>query len=407
MNYQQTIDFLFSQLPIYQRQGKIAYRADLGNIVALCKAMGNPQNKFKSIHIAGTNGKGSTSHMLASVLQSTGLKVGLYTSPHLKDFRERIRINGKMITKKSIVAFVEDHKALIEKLDPSFFEMTVALAFHYFNIMKVDVAIIEVGLGGRLDSTNVIKPLLSVITNISKDHMNLLGNTITKIATEKAGIIKPKTPVVIGEKSATTAPLFSQIAEKVDAPIRFAQEEFKLKIIDTNTILSYQRFEVSQGDQLVHPDLRIDLLGEYQSQNLTTVLCAVNVLRKRKFKIEDKHIIKGLSKTKSLTGFQGRFQVLDFKPLTICDPGHNVAGVKKIVKQIKSIPHKELHFVLGMVSDKSITDILKLLPHRATYYFTKANIPRAMHEQELQLKAKKFRLKLLFIILTPCGAQVK
>ncbi|NQY68834.1 MAG: bifunctional folylpolyglutamate synthase/dihydrofolate synthase, partial [Flavobacteriales bacterium] len=358
MDYQQTLDFLFSQLPIYQRQGKIAYRADLGNIIDLCKAMGNPQNKFKSIHVAGTNGKGSVSHMLSSVLQSTGLKVGLYTSPHLKDFRERVKVNGKMIPQKGVVDFVAKHKDLIEKLDPSFFEMTVALAFSYFAGVKVDIAIIEVGLGGRLDSTNIITPQLSIITNISKDHTNLLGNTITQIATEKAGIIKSKIPVVIGERTTTTSKVFDKIASDAKAPISYASDNILLLKDKTTKLGTHQSFDVFNYGEATLSNLQLDLLGEYQAKNLKTVLYAVNILRKKKYEIPEKQLRKGLTSVRKTSGFQGRFQVLNTNPLTICDPGHNVAGIKEIIKQLDNIKYKALHFVIGMVNDKSIGEVL-------------------------------------------------
>lgn len=399
MNYQQTLDYLFSQLPMFQRIGAAAYKADLNNTIAICKLLGNPENKFKSIHVAGTNGKGSTSHMLASILQASGLKVGLYTSPHLKDFRERILINGKMIPKKTVVDFVELHKKKFEKIQPSFFEMTVGLAFDYFAKEKVDIAIIEVGLGGRLDSTNVIDPLLSVITNISYDHVNLLGDTLEKIAEEKAGIIKPNSITVVGETQAEVAHVFFEHGKKKDSGIFFADMFFDLKKVKQSfkqgeLMLSADVFfkGMGQNEKIFRVDS--DLAGMYQQKNIRTVLCAILFLKTiHGMRITDKSIIKGFSTVKKRTGLLGRWQVLSQKPLIIADTGHNEAGIKEVLSQIKLTPHKKLHFVLGMVSDKDISKILKMLPKTATYYFCKANIPRALAASELATQAKKVGLK--------------
>lgn len=399
MNYQQTLDYLFSQLPMFQRIGSAAYKADLNNTIAICKLLGNPENKFKSIHIAGTNGKGSTSHMLASILQASGLKVGLYTSPHLKDFRERIRVNGKMIPKKSVVDFVENYKKDFKKIEPSFFEMTVGLAFDHFAKEQVDIAVIEVGLGGRLDSTNVISPLLSVITNISYDHINLLGDTLQKIAEEKAGIIKPNTITVIGETQAEVAHVFFEHGKKKDTGIFFADMFFDLKKVKQSfkqgeLMLSADVYFKGMGQNEKIFSIDSDLAGMYQQKNIRTVLCATLFLKTiHGMRITDKAIVKGFASVKNRTGLAGRWQILSQKPLVIVDTAHNEAGIKEVLSQLKSTPYKKLHFVLGMVNDKDISKILKILPKTATYYFCKANIPRALPAEELFLQAKKAGLK--------------
>ncbi|MGR3221189.1 MAG: bifunctional folylpolyglutamate synthase/dihydrofolate synthase [Candidatus Anammoxibacter sp.] len=366
MNYQQTLDYLYSQLPIYQRIGKAAYKADLNNTIAICDVLGNPQNDFKSIHIAGTNGKGSTAHILASILQSSGLKTGLYTSPHLKDFRERIRINGEMITKDKVCGFVESYKTDFEKIKPSFFEMTVALAFDYFAGQEVDIAVIETGLGGRLDSTNIITPVLSVITNIGMDHTEFLGDTLEKIAGEKAGIIKQNVPVVIGETQEEIKQVFLTIAEGENAKLFFTDKEVE--------------------------KLETDLLGHYQKKNIITALKSIDVLNQNGFTVTDMQVKEGLKNVVKNTGLLGRWQVLSRSPLIICDAAHNVEGLLEILPQIRSTPHKMLHFVLGMVKDKDIDPMLKLLPKNAAYYFCKADIPRGMNQNELREKAKKHNL---------------
>lgn len=384
---------------MFQRIGSAAYKADLNNTIAICKLLGNPENKFKSVHVAGTNGKGSTSHMLASILQASGLKVGLYISPHLKDFRERIRVNGKMIPKKFVVNFVEQYQTDFEKIKPSFFEMTVGLAFDHFAKEQVDIAVIEVGLGGRLDSTNVISPLLSVITNISYDHVNLLGDTLGKIAEEKAGIIKPNTIVVIGETQAEVAHIFFEHGKKKQAGIFFADMFFDLKKIKQSfkineQVLSAEVYFKGMGQNEKIFNIESDLSGLYQQKNIRTVLGAILFLKSiHGFRITDKAIIKGFSSVKKRTGLLGRWQILSQKPFVIADTAHNEAGIKEVLSQIKITPHKKLHFVLGMVNDKDITKILKLLPKTAIYYFCKANIPRALPEYELFLQAKKIGLK--------------
>jgi dihydrofolate synthase/folylpolyglutamate synthase len=384
MTYQQTLDYLFSQLPMFQRVGAAAYKADLDNTIAICSLLNNPENKFKSIHIAGTNGKGSTSHMLASILQSPGLKVGLYTSPHLKDFRERIKINGVVIPEENVIEFVEKYKTDFEKIKPSFFEMTVGLAFDYFAKEKVDVAVIEVGLGGRLDSTNVITPLVSVITNISMDHVALLGDTIEKIAIEKAGIIKKGVPVIIGETQAQTKDVFIRKANEHNSKIIFADQLFLIK--DLNQVKRdkfYLSMQVESNGRPVYENLESELLGLYQRKNIATVLATIGELNKTEFSISENDVRDGIKNVIKNTGLLGRWQILSNDPLTIADTGHNEAGIKEVLNQILQTPHEKLHFVLGMVSDKDISTVLNLLPKDAIYYFCKAKIPRALDAGEL------------------------
>ncbi len=376
---------------MYQRQGKAAYKANLDNTHALDKHFGHPHQRFKSIHIAGTNGKGSVSHMLASVLQEAGYKTGLYTSPHLKDFRERIKINGKEISENYVVKFVEENFVFFDKLKPSFFEMTVALAFQYFADEKVDVALIEVGMGGRLDSTNIITPELSVITNISKDHTQFLGDTIEKIAGEKAGIIKKAVPVIIGESQKESEPIFLQKTQEMDAPVYFADKIFHIDYA-LQTIDEKQSFNVYKADNLVYPDLKIDLLGMYQKKNLITTLQAIEIL-KEKFNLDKEPIYKGLSNIQKNTGLKGRWQIIGHNPRIVCDTGHNEAGIKEVIHQIENTPYRKLYMVIGVVNDKNIDTILSLFPKNAEYIFTKANIPRALDATELANKAKQFGLK--------------
>lgn len=392
MNYNQTLQYLYDQLPMFHRIGAAAYKADLINTYKLMEVLNAPHQGFKSIHIAGTNGKGSTSHMLASVLQHAGYKVGLYTSPHLKDFRERIRINGKMISKKHVCDFVTRYKTQCEPIQLSFFEWTVGLAFDYFRMQKVDVAIIETGLGGRLDSTNVITPLLSVITNIGFDHMNLLGNTLPKIAAEKAGIIKNKVPVVIGESSSKTDAVFIKKAKIKKAEIYFASNEFNA-VVKKNfkTSDALLTLDIIKGDVIEYKNLKLDLTGSYQLKNLNTVLQSIALLQQH-FKVSKKAIYKGLKDVKNTTGLMGRWQVLQKKPLVICDTGHNEDGIAEVLKNISMTPYHKLYFVLGMVNDKDINTILKMLPKNATYYFCKATIPRGLDAQLLKEAAAKLNL---------------
>jgi len=392
MNYQQTLDYLFSQLPVFQRIGKAAYKGNLDNTLALDEYFNHPHRSFKTIHVAGTNGKGSTSHMLASVLAKAGYKVGLYTSPHLKDFRERIRINGKVISEQGVIDFVEKHKAIFEKVKPSFFEMTVALAFDYFSRQKVDIAVIEVGLGGRLDSTNIITPELSIITNISFDHTDLLGDTLEKIATEKAGIIKPNVPVVISQTQPEIEHIFLEKAQSSQSPILFADEVYNVFHCD-NQKTKYQTFCLRRNDGIAIKDIKLDLNGIYQKYNLSGVLLAVDILKDKGYNISDKQLRDGLATTSSSTGLLGRWQRLQDKPLIICDTGHNVDGISNVLDQLNVIERDNLHMVIGMVGDKNIEGVLSLLPKNAIYYFTKAAIPRALNELVLADKAANHNLK--------------
>lgn len=390
ISYQETLDYMYAQLPMFHRIGSAAYKADLDNTIALCARLGNPEKKFKSIHVAGTNGKGSTSHMLASILQAAGLKVGLYTSPHLKDFRERIKINGAFISQAYVTEFVSKHKSYFEQLQPSFFEMTVGLAFDYFASEQVDIAVIEVGLGGRLDSTNVITPEISVITNISFDHMALLGDTLEKIAGEKAGIIKPHIPVVIGETQKGSAAVFTEKARAQEAPITFADERYaavhaQQRMEGTKVYLA---MDIEQKGKIRYQNLQSELLGLYQIKNIPTVLATADALNKKGFQLTETIIRKGIQNVVSTTGLLGRWQVLAENPLIIADTGHNEAGIKEVLAQLKQTPHEQLHIVIGMVNDKDISSVLSLLPSDAIYYFCKANIPRALPAKELQAAAQ-------------------
>ncbi|QPH39312.1 bifunctional folylpolyglutamate synthase/dihydrofolate synthase [Pedobacter endophyticus] len=392
MNYPETLDFLYSKLPMFTRIGASAFKKDLTNTIIFCEALGNPQQQFKSIHVAGTNGKGSTSHMLAAVLQAQGYKTGLYTSPHLKDFRERIRINGKMIAKSEVVSFVKKQKKLIEKVEPSFFEVTVAMAFDHFARHQVDIAVIEVGLGGRLDSTNIIQPELSVITNISMDHMNMLGDTIEEIAGEKAGIIKPNTPVIIGETQEKSAGVFIRKAKEVAAPIFFADEIFSAK--DFKLKRAKLSLSVFENETLKFSNLVCDLTGVYQHKNILTVLEALTKLNETtSFKISESSIFAGLKQVKKLTGLQGRWQTLSKNPLVICDTGHNEAGIAEVIKNINQTNFEKLHIVFGMVKDKDISKVLSMMPKNATYYFCKPDLERALSADELKQQAADYHLR--------------
>ena len=390
MNYRETIDYIFKQLPMYQRIGKAAYKADLNTSIQLLDYLDNPEKKFKSIHIAGTNGKGSVSHMIASVLQTAGLKTGLYTSPHLKDFRERIRINGKVINKNYVVDFIEQNKTAFEKLKLSFFEMTVGMAFKYFFENKIDIAVIETGMGGRLDSTNLINPELSIITNIGLDHTQFLGETIEKIVVEKAGIIKKNTPVVIGETQNQIRDIFIEKAKLENSQIFFADQNFEAELIDNKDIY-YNIFNIKKNGKLFLKNIKLPLKGDYQSKNLVTSLQALNILAD-KFGIKNEHIFEGIFKTVENTALMGRWQILKQNPITICDTGHNIDGIKHIVNQISNFHFSKLHFVIGVVNDKNIDKILKILPKKAIYYFCKAKIPRGLNAQILKEKAKNFNL---------------
>ncbi len=381
MNYQETLNWLFSQLPMYQREGQAAYKANLDNTLALDEYFGHPHQQFKTIHVAGTNGKGSVSHMLASVLQEAGYKTGLYTSPHLKDFRERIKINGKMIGEQYVVDFVEQHRELFARIRPSFFEMTVAMAFEYFAHKQVDIAVIEVGLGGRLDSTNIITPLASVITNISFDHMALLGNTLEAIAHEKAGIIKPGIPAIIGTRDKEYDFVFERKAAETNAPLAFASESCQ---VDKEPDGNY-RLRHSSGWEFQH--LECELKGDYQRKNIPAVLETLYALRPLGLSVSDEQIRRGIARVVSNTGLMGRWQTLAHSPLTVCDTGHNIDGLSEVVRQLNTCRYERLHFVIGMVNDKDVDHVLAILPKTAVYYFTKASIPRAMDEKTLAEKA--------------------
>jgi dihydrofolate synthase / folylpolyglutamate synthase len=376
---------------MFTRIGAAAFKKDLTNTIALCDVLNNPQHHFKSIHIAGTNGKGSTSHMLASVLQESGFKVGLYTSPHLKDFRERIRVNGQMIPEQTVIDFVRAHQQNFDDIQPSFFEWTVALCFDYFAREQVDIAIIETGLGGRLDSTNIIKPLLSVITNIGWDHMDMLGNTLPEIAFEKAGIIKPNTPVIVGEYDAETAPVFVSKAITENSQVVFARDVISVSSFTNNHFQS--TFTIAQNGLPWLAELECDLPGSYQQLNISTVLTTLLELKKLDWAVTDESIRKGIQSVKKNTGLMGRWQVLSEQPLTICDTGHNVNGVAFVVAQLQQTTYRHLHVVLGMVKDKDIAKVLALLPQDAHYYFCNANIPRALASDELQQQAAALGLQ--------------
>ncbi len=389
MNYPETVEYLFNKLPMFSRIGAAAYKNDLTNTIQLCEALGNPQNKFKTIHIAGTNGKGSTSHMLAAILQTAGYKTGLYTSPHLHDFRERIKINGELCNKDFVVDFTQKIQPQIEKLEPSFFEITVAMAFDYFAQQEVDIAVIEVGLGGRLDSTNIITPELSIITNIGWDHMNLLGNSLELIAGEKAGIIKPHIPVVIGEVIPETKQVFELAAP--NSTIIYAQE--KRYISDwLNEGLNLQ-ITVVEKEKNEYEKYLLDLTGLYQTKNLITVLASCAELKRLGWNITQKVIRTALQQVKKLTGLHGRWEIIHRHPTVVMDVGHNVDGIKAINEQLELTNYRHLHIVIGMVKDKDINAVLQLLPTHANYYFTKAQIPRALDEISLLSSAMELGLK--------------
>jgi dihydrofolate synthase / folylpolyglutamate synthase len=390
MTYQETLDFLFNALPMFQRIGAAAYRNDLNNTHSLCAHLGNPEKNLKCVHVAGTNGKGSTSHAICSVLMEAGYKVGLYTSPHLKSFTERIKINGKDIPEIEVVEFVEANRVFLEELKPSFFEMTVGIAFWYFAKEKVDIGVIEVGMGGRLDSTNVVLPEVSVITNISYDHMQFLGDTLPLIAAEKAGIIKQNVPVVVSQKQVETNPVFIKKAEESLSPIFFAEDFFKVKRVSSN-LPGKRSFNIT--DEGKNYAIEIDLHGNYQEKNLPGILQTIKILKSLGWKIEDDEVDKGLSRIVSNTGLKGRWQILAENPLTISDTGHNEDGIKMIVEQINELTFNKLFMVIGMVHDKDISIVLSLLPKHAWYIFCQANIPRAMEAEGLAKKALQMGLK--------------
>lgn len=381
MNYQETLTYLYTSAPLFQQVGKDAYKEGLENTYALDEYFNHPHRKFRTIHVAGTNGKGSCSHTLAAILQSAGYRVGLYTSPHLVDFRERIRINGIPVSEEFVIDFVEQHRAFFEPLHPSFFELTTVMAFLYFARQQVDVAVIEVGLGGRLDCTNIIQPDLCVITNISFDHVQFLGNTLDKIASEKAGIIKPHTPVVIGETTPETKPVFLQKAVSVSAPIVFAEEEHLLleATPNPNGGYVYQTVEYS--------DLKGELGGLCQEKNTNTLLSAIRQLKQTGYRFTETDVRKGFAQVCELTGLKGRWQKLADHPTVVCDTGHNVGGIQYIVEQLSRQHYHRLHIVMGMVNDKDINGVLSLLPTDAAYYFTQASVKRALPAEEMKKQA--------------------
>jgi len=397
VDYKQTLEFLYAQLPMFQRIGPAAFKKDLTNTLALCEHLGNPQHRFRSIHVGGTNGKGSVSHLLAAVLQAAGLKTGLYVSPHYKDFRERIKLNGQYIPRKAVVDFVRKNRETIEQIQPSFFELCVAMAFDYFARQRVDVAVIEVGLGGRLDSTNVITPVLSVITNISYDHQNMLGNTLPEIAAEKAGIIKPGVPVVIGETHPESAPVFLRRAVELGASITFADQQYRVtdKQVPGGDAAV---FEVEKDGARLFDQLEAGVSGPFQSKNLATVLSALDTLQSLGFPTSQSMLREGLKNVRAYTRFIGRWQIIGTHPTILCDSAHNEAGLKMVFEnqQTPNSPLQRtlknggrLHIVTGFVNDKEVDGILNIFPTEARYYFAKANIPRGLEAKVLQEKAGK------------------
>lgn len=385
MTYTETIEYLFSRLPMFSRMGAAAIKSDLVNTKKICSWLGEPQNKFKSIHIAGTNGKGSCSHMIAAVLQECGYKTGLYTSPHLKDFRERIRIDGEMVSKEFVIGFTERIKSLIEEINPSFFELTVGMAFEYFAHQRIDVAVIETGLGGRLDSTNIIMPELSVITNIGMDHMNILGDTLELIAREKAGIIKKNITAVIGESSDETDEVFLSVAAERHAPVVFADKRYfasdwmhKNGYLQTDIVYSHDQSRISY---------QLDLPGYYQLKNLVTVSEIIHQLRAKKYELPQEKVSRALKQVRKLTGLHGRWEIIHQHPQVVLDVAHNEDGIRQLANQIELSDYRQLYIIIGMVKDKEIDKVLELLPKEAEYFFTKAQIPRALNENILQQKA--------------------
>ncbi|MBN8789643.1 MAG: bifunctional folylpolyglutamate synthase/dihydrofolate synthase [Terrimonas sp.] len=390
MTYKETIEYLYTALPMFSRIGDAAIKKDLTNTLILCERLGNPHHKFKTVHIAGTNGKGSVSHMLSAVFQNAGYRTGLYTSPHLKDFRERIKVNGEIVSEDFVAQFTQKITPLIAEIQPSFFEITVAMAFEYFAEMQVDVAVIETGLGGRLDSTNVVNPEVSVITNIGMDHMHLLGNTLAAIAFEKAGIIKQDVPVVIGETNAETSNVFTDVSRAKHAPIIFADQ---VRYTEDH-IYKAHRLHITVVNKADNEkkDFSLDLTGLYQAKNVVTVLAVTDALKHKGWNISGENIHAGLNNVKKLTGLHGRWEQVGHKPDVFIDVAHNEDGIKQLVAQAEWMDFHELHIVMGMVKDKDIEKVLALLPKEANYYFTKAQIPRALPENELATKALQYDL---------------
>lgn len=386
MNYNQTLEYLFNSLPMFHRIGAAAYKSNLDNTLAMDEFLGHPHSNYPIVHVAGTNGKGSVSHLIASVLQSSGMKTGLFTSPHLKDFRERIRLNGKMIEKEDVSYFVNSHFQKLQEIKPSFFEMTAVLAFEYFSKQKADIAVIETGMGGRLDSTNIVHPILSVITNIGYDHTQFLGNTLEKIALEKAGIIKKQIPVVIGEWHPETAHVFTRIAQERESPLWFANQEYHTEYSMMNA-RRMQIFNVYKEQDLKYRNLECPLSGFYQSKNILTVLKSLELLIELGIEIDEADIYSGVKEVIETTGLRGRWEEIGNNPLIVCDTAHNEDGIREVVNQLKHTAHKKLHMVFGMVEDKDREKILTLLPSEATYYFCRANLPRGLNQDLLRKEA--------------------
>ena len=399
MSYQDTIDYLYSRLPMFSRIGAAAIKNDLVNTISICKYLGNPEKKFKTIHVAGTNGKGSTSHMLASIFQEAGYTTGLYTSPHLYDFRERIKVNGEMCSKEFVTSFTNRMKVLIDEIEPSFFELTVGMAFEYFAEQKCDIAIIETGLGGRLDSTNVISPELSIITNIGWDHMALLGNTLPEIAAEKAGIIKKETPVVISEMIPETKTVFDEKAKALEAPIYYAEDFFQLQSFQNNWQTALFEFNQPLIHLLDAPlftknfTIECDLPGKYQYKNLKGVLVAVQLLSQMGWKLKASKVLTALNKVKKNTGLMGRWECIQENPRVVLDVAHNEHGIKALLEQLDTLSYQQLHIITGMVKDKDINAVLNLLPKNANYYYTQSHLPRALPSNELAAIASAIGLK--------------
>ncbi len=390
--YAETLEYLFARLPMYQRIGAAAYKKDLSNITALCDRLDHPERAYPVVHIAGTNGKGTVTHLLAAALQAAGLKTGVFTSPHFKDFRERIKIDGAMVTEEKVVAFTARHRALFDELQPSFFEMSTALAFDYFREAQVDVAVIETGMGGRLDSTNIVHPVLSVITNISFDHMQFLGNSLPAITREKAGIIKPGIPVVIGERHPETEPVFRETARENEAPILFADERWTLRPLRHDGFVQ-TLYEVEETVSLLgkteHEPLWADLFGNYQQLNVATAWAAARYLADNHiFPLEEKHIRQGFAEVRAATAFQGRWEKLPGHPLAFAESAHNEAGFRQLREQLTQIPHERLHLVMGVVNDKDLAPIFPLLPRDAEYYFCKPDVPRGLEAETLAEAAR-------------------
>ena len=386
MDFKDTLEYMYTLLPMYQRVGKIAFKKDLTNTIKLCEILGNPQHKFKSIHIAGTNGKGSSAHMIASVLQSAGYKTGLYTSPHLKSFTERIKIDGREVEEQFVCDFIDGIKSEIEEIQPSFFEITVAMAFKYFLMQQVDVAVIEVGLGGRLDSTNVVTPIVSLITSIGLDHTDMLGETLPEIAFEKAGIIKEDVPVVISESQHEITKVFKRKAHELNAPLFFADQEYDVSVSKNSSI----DFEFNAKSSTNTITAKTDLAGEYQIKNIPGVMKVLDLMNLQGFHISDDHIHNGFSHVVKNTGLLGRWQKIHDNPLTICDTVHNELGIKCLIRQIQKIQYDNLYIIWGSVEGKDLRGVFKHLPKDAIYYFCEASVPRALKAELLQKKAMDF-----------------